>query len=143
MADLMCIYKFTITTHVCIPYLQDYCGLLLPNCKWTCNVAYPPTSVAIESINKVSKHCFPKLWEQYISILCDLRKMSIEPHNLLKCNCFLKIASSLPAKLSYWPPNVWISNNQNSENITETWWVNCQKLMYIVSCLPNTHMRID
>mgnify|MGYP007132944468 CR=1 FL=1 len=38
-------------------------------------------------------------------------KMSIESHNLLKCICFLKIASRPPVKLSYWPHNVWVSNN--------------------------------
>ena len=41
-------------------------------------------------------------------------KMSIEVHILLKCICFLKMASTLPVKLSYWPRNVWTSNNQNS-----------------------------
>ena len=76
--------------------------------------------------NKCSAHKDIKMMGIiYIHIMsfASSLKMSIEPHNLLKCICFLKITSTLRVKLSYWPHNVWISNNQNSAIIIEASWV--------------------
>ena len=69
-------------------------------------------------------------------------KMSIESHNLLKCICFLKMASTLLVKLSYWPHNVWIGNSQNSAIITETSKVKLSNID-VHHTFQITHIRID
>ena len=48
---IWCVY--TRTTHICTPYLQDFYGLLLPNCNLACSVTYT-TNICSNRVHKQS-----------------------------------------------------------------------------------------